>query len=289
MYHYKPLQTITNPSRRKHCGPRFPPLLGALPRDSHHFSAHPPPIMASTSTPTPTPSTSTSASTPSTSIDDLVFDEAEIDRILNSEATLVSREAEVARVLKAFRMNPYEVLQLDFMPSANLTESDIQKTYRKKSLLIHPDKLKHEKAIEAFDLLKKAQTELVDPKRREALDNIILDARMLVLRAEGMAPITPDTSPRVTSLTNPDFRERIRLKTKELLIDQELRRRRVNKMTMIAEGAQAKKDEEALEKRKRKMEDDKRWEETREDRVTDWRSFQKGGKKKKPKTNVLGS
>ncbi|SGY43248.1 BQ5605_C001g00005 [Microbotryum silenes-dioicae] len=224
--------------------------------------------MASTSTPTPTPSTSTSASTPSTSIDDLVFDEAEIDRILNSEATLVSREAEVARVLKAFRMNPYEVLQLDFMPSANLTESDIrnmlcaEKTYRKKSLLIHPDKLKHEKAIEAFDLLKKAQTELVDPKRREALDNIILDARMLVLRAEGMAPITPDTSPRVTSLTNPDFRERIRLKTKELLIDQELRRRRVNKMTMIAEGAQAKKDEEALEKRKRKMEDDKRWEGT---------------------------
>ncbi|SGY11570.1 BQ5605_C093g13071 [Microbotryum silenes-dioicae] len=191
--------------------------------------------MASTSTPTPTPSTSTSASTPSTSIDDLVFDEAEIDRILNSEATLVSREAEVARVLKAFRMNPYEVLQLDFMPSANLTESDIrnmlcaEKTYRKKSLLIHPDKLKHEKAIEAFDLLKKAQTELVDPKRREALDNIILDARML---------------------------------TKELLIDQELRRRRVNKMTMIAEGAQAKKDEEALEKRKRKMEDDKRWEGT---------------------------
>lgn len=28
--------------------------------------------------------------------------------------------------------------------------------------------------------------------------------------------------------------------------------------------------------------------ETREDRVTDWRSFQKGGKKKKAKTNVLG-
>ncbi|SDA02879.1 BZ3500_MvSof-1268-A1-R1_Chr11-1g03201 [Microbotryum saponariae] len=267
--------------------------------------------MASTSTPTPTPSTSTSNSIPSASTEDLVFDEAEIERILNSEATLVSREAEVARVLKAFRMNPYDVLQLDFMPSANLTESDIrkspsslrfgvhtdrvdgmlcaEKTYRKKSLLIHPDKLKHEQAIEAFDLLKKAQTELVDPKRREALDNIILDARMLVLRAEGMAPITPDTSPRVTSLTNPDFRERIRLKTKELLIDQELRRRRVNKMTMIAEGAQAKKDEEALEKRKRKMEDDKRWEETREDRVTDWRSFQKGGKKKKTKTNVLGS
>ncbi|SCV73306.1 BQ2448_7232 [Microbotryum intermedium] len=233
---------------------------------------------------TPAPSTSTSIPTavPSPPQDELGFDEAEIDRILNSEATLVTREAEVARVLKAFRMNPYEVLQLDWMPSANLTEADIrklnlrptsmggliQKTYRKKSLLIHPDKLKHDKAIEAFDLLKKASTFFFLP--------------------QGMAPITPDTSPQVVALQNPDFRERIRLKTKELLIDQELRRRRVNKMTMIAEGAQAKKDEEALEKRKRKIEDDKRWEETREDRVTDWRSFQKGGKKKKPKTNVLG-
>ena len=30
-----------------------------------------------------------------------------------------------------------------------------EKSYRKRSLLIHPDKLKHERGIEAFDLLKK--------------------------------------------------------------------------------------------------------------------------------------
>ena len=85
-------------------------------------------------------------------------------------------------------------------------------------------------------------------------------------------------------------------------------RHRVQKMTMIAEGAEASRVEEAVEKRKRKVEDDKRWEgshfcivtllrveadswgcaDTREDRVTDWRSFQKGPKKKKNKSNVLG-
>lgn len=37
---------------------------------------------------------------------------------------------------------------------------------------------------------------------------------------------------------------------------------RVTKMTMIAEGAEAKRVEEATEKRKRKIEDDKRWEGT---------------------------
>ena len=95
--------------------------------------------------------------------------------------------------------------------------------------------------------------------------------------------------------------------------------RRVQKMTMIAEGAEAKRVEEAVEERKRKMEEKQRWEgeqtsfsaaivlilcagphadrsplgpvcsaETREERVSDWRSFQKGGKKKRQKTNVLG-
>lgn len=82
--------------------------------------------------------------------------------------------------------------------------------------------------------------------------------------------------------------------------------RRVMKMTMIAEGAEAKRVEDAVEKRKRKVEDDKRWEgafrscsfpgsrlillraDSREDRVTDWRSFQKGPKRKKAKDNVLG-
>jgi DnaJ-class molecular chaperone len=41
--------------------------------------------------------------------------------------------------------------------TAHLFMQDIKKIYRKKSLLVHPDKCKHEKAQEAFDVLKKAQ------------------------------------------------------------------------------------------------------------------------------------
>lgn len=39
-----------------------------------------------------------------------------------------------------------------------------ERAYRKKSLLIHPDKLKHPRGIEAFDLLKKVT--LVNKLRR---------------------------------------------------------------------------------------------------------------------------
>jgi DnaJ family protein C protein 8 len=59
-------------------------------------------------------------------------------------------------------------------------------------------------------------------------------------------------------------------------------------MTMIAEGAEAKRQEDAVSERKRKADEKERWEETREDRVTDWRKFQGGKKKKSKKTNVLG-
>ena len=136
---------------------------------------------------------------------------------------------------------------------------------------------------------------------------------MLVLRELGLVRTLPDDDENLVKL-RPDLKERVRIKTKEILIDDELRRRRVMKMTMIAEGAEAKRVEDSIEKRKRKIADDKRWEgqldhppgievgapvranqadtllvaDTREDRVTDWRSFQKGGKKKKAKIEVLG-
>ncbi|KAK4046735.1 DnaJ sub C member 8 [Microbotryomycetes sp. JL201] len=191
---------------------------------------------------------------------DSLFDDGELERILNQEASTVTREAEVLRVLKAFKMNAYEILELDWMPNAGVTDADIQKSYRKRSLLIHPDKLQHPRGIEAFDLLKKASGELLDADKRKALDETLQDARMLVLRAEGLPRDTPDNHEKVKAMKNPDFKERVRIKAKEIIIDEELRRRRVTKMTMIAEGAEAKRQEDALAERKRKIEDKQRWE-----------------------------
>lgn len=105
---------------------------------------------------------------------------------------------------------------------------------------------------------------------------------MLVLR--GLDPPlkadTPDDFYRLREL-DPPLAERIRTQAKQMLIDEELRRRRVNKMTMIAEGSEAKRKEDEVNERKRKAESDKAWEASREGRVSDWRSFQKGGSKKK--------
>ncbi len=71
--------------------------------------------------------------------------------------------------------SPYEVLDIP----AFATESEVKKTYRKKSLLIHPDKFKHEQGPEAFDLLKKVSSSvmMVANARRRACCRTRLSAR----------------------------------------------------------------------------------------------------------------
>ncbi len=169
---------------------------------------------------------------------------------------------------------------LDLQPG--VPESDIKRTYRSKSLLIHPDKTTNPQAPDAFDRLKKAQTELMDEKHRERLDEAIADARMLLIREK---KLTIDSEEVKSAAFAREWRE----KTKMVLIDNEHRRRRQMKAQMQEEGREQKKEEEEVEARKRKRDHQQAWEETREQRIGSWREFQKGGeKKKKKKAKPLG-
>ncbi len=184
--------------------------------------------------------------------------------------------------MKAFRLDAYAVLDLQ----PGVPESDIKITYRKKSLLIHPDKTKNPLAPDAFDRLKKAQTELMDEKHRERLDEAIADARMLLIRENKW---TVDSE----ELKTPEFARKWRDKTREVLIDNEHRRRRQVKAQMQEEGREQRRQDEETDARKRKRQHEQDWEETRDKRINSWRDFQKGkgdsdGKKKKKKLKPIG-
>lgn len=190
--------------------------------------------------------------------------------------------------MNAFRLDAYAVLDLQ----PGVPDSDIKICYRKKSLLIHPDKTKNPRAPDAFDRLKKAQTELMEEKSRERLDEAIADARMLLIRQKKLTVDSPEVKE-----PNAEFRREWREKTKEVLIDNELRRRKQMKAQMQEEGRAQKKEDEEIAERKRKREQDQKWEESREQRIGSWRDFQKkgssngggeGDKKKKKKMKVLG-
>ncbi|XDG09487.1 hypothetical protein ABKA04_009102 [Annulohypoxylon sp. FPYF3050] len=185
------------------------------------------------------------------------------------------------RILKAFRLDAYAVLDLN----PGVPESDIKMTYRKKSLLIHPDKTKNPQAPEAFDRLKKAQTELMDEKHRERLDEAIADARMLLIRENKWTVDSPE-------LKTEDFAQQWRVKTREVLIDNEMRRKRQAKAQMQEEGREQRRVDQELEDRKRKRQHEQDWESTRDQRIDSWRQFQKSksgdDKKKKKKLKPIG-
>ncbi|KAI0520920.1 DnaJ domain-containing protein [Xylaria bambusicola] len=203
---------------------------------------------------------------------------------LEAESKEFDKDAEIDRILKAFRLDAYAVLDLQ----PGVPESDIKITYRKKSLLIHPDKTKNPLAPDAFDRLKKAQTELMDEKHRERLDEAIADARMLLIRENKWTVDSPE-------LKTQSFAKKWRDKTREVLIENEVRRKRQAKAQLQEEGREQRKVDEELDARKRKRQHEQDWEATRDQRIDSWRQFQKGkssggddGKKKKKKLKPIG-
>ncbi|QRW03710.1 DnaJ domain protein [Ceratobasidium sp. AG-Ba] len=208
---------------------------------------------------------------------------ADLDKLLAREATAFQRDVEVERILKAFKLNPYDLLGLD----VGATQADIKKRYRHLSLFIHPDKATHPRATDAFDLLKKAEADLSDQTKRDGLDAVMLEARAQVLKANSLPVGINDTDPRVLALV-PSFRDQVKATAKDIFIDEEVRRRKAVKMNLANEGLEARRKEEEAATKKRKAEEDARWEENREQRVDSWRSFNSGKKKKKSKMNVIG-
>ncbi|CAM1511560.1 Fc.00g090730.m01.CDS01 [Cosmosporella sp. VM-42] len=201
---------------------------------------------------------------------------------LEAEAKEFDKDAEIDRILKAFRLDAYAVLDLQ----PGVPESDIKICYRKKSLLIHPDKTKNPLAPDAFDRLKKAQTELMDEKHRARLDEAIADARMLLIREHKWTVDSPE-------LKEESFNKEWREKAKMVLIDNEQRRRRQMKAQLQEEGREQRKQDEELDERKRKRQHEQDWEATRDERITSWRQFQKtksggGPEKKKKKLKPIG-
>ncbi|KAJ3515429.1 hypothetical protein NLJ89_g1769 [Agrocybe chaxingu] len=211
-------------------------------------------------------------------------EELDIEKLLNREASAFQREVEVERIFKAFKLNPYDILDI----KETATADEIKKKYRQLSLFIHPDKCSHQRAPEAFDILKKAESELSDKAKREELDAVINQARIMTLKALNLPTTTSESDPKLKDL-NPSFQQRLRIQSKQLLIDEEVRRRKAIKMNLANEGLEARKKDEEVAQRKRKAEDDKSWEDNREQRVDSWRNFASSQKKKKkPKTAILG-
>merc|ERR1719482_313509 len=93
------------------------------------------------------------------------------------EAKSGTPEEIVERLTSKEIKNPYEVLQI----SPEMPEEQVAKHYRKMSILIHPDKCKHEKAADAFQILADAFAKVKDPATKDKYSGVIDSARERVL------------------------------------------------------------------------------------------------------------
>ncbi|EPX74285.1 DNAJ protein Spf31 [Schizosaccharomyces octosporus yFS286] len=207
----------------------------------------------------------------------------DVDKLLNRVETTLNKGREIERIIASFKLNAYDVLGI--LPG--ITVDDIDNLYRKKSLMIHPDKNRENpKAADAFNFLKKAQSDLHNENLRDSLDSAYTTARNQLIAEKKLKWDSEEVK-------SEEFLFDLRIRWRDILIEDEIARRRARQLELsYQQREQAKKDEETKD-RKRRMESDKVWEETRDERVNNWQDYlhktkKSTIKKKNKKPKVLG-
>ncbi|KAJ2827134.1 DnaJ domain-containing protein, partial [Coemansia sp. 'formosensis'] len=150
---------------------------------------------------------------------------SDVDRLLQVEATQLTRQREVDRVLAQSVLDPFSILSLPH----TCTATEIKLAYRNKSRLIHPDKTAHAQARDAFERLKRAETELMDDEKRKSILALMEEARRELAaqwtkeRGEGF-------------VRGEEFERAVVDKYRAIVVDIEWRRRQRLKQEMAKEG-----------------------------------------------------
>ncbi|EGV62485.1 DnaJ sub C member 8 [Yamadazyma tenuis] len=194
----------------------------------------------------------------------------DIDKYLSSTERESVRDREIARIISCHIQDSFHVLDLDPADTSDL-QTQVKKAFRKKSLLVHPDKTDHKDAPTAFDRLKRAQAFLSDDgEQPTAIRQKLVDI---------YAHIRQNHSGDISV---------VRKKVAEIL-EEDKRLDNIEQEQQDARDAQLREEQENRKQEillKREMAS--KWEDSRDSRVANWRSFvNKVDKKKKKKKKVL--
>lgn len=253
------------------------PEPGAAPAAAADAPAPPPPPTAPAADAAPGPS------------DAAVADEDE-DALLASfldDVKHADRDAEVHRVLGAFKLNPFEQLGVRF----DADDAALARAFRKASLLVHPDKCSHPRAGDAFDMLAAAMREIREGERGHEVRHVLGLARERVVadrsktaKADGVARLaaalhgggaTGAAAAQAAWEASDAFHAAWRDAARELLARAEFKRRKLTLRLKETEARLEEEEEAARKKAKHDAKADRRWEKSRAARVGNWRDFQK--------------
>ncbi|KAI3404815.2 spf31 [Candida oxycetoniae] len=195
----------------------------------------------------------------------------ELQRILSIEESALNRNTEIDRILKCPDSDYFAVMEINPLAiSIEELVSLVKKIYRKKSLLIHPDKTDHPEASKAFDKLKKAEQVLSATGEED--DKYKEKHRLYsIYKAAAQSTTTSDMS------QNFDFYDetnvKVRQKVDEILLD-ELNQLDLQKLAKQTEEMRKHDFQKQLNKeRELKRQMEAKWEQDRDYRVNNWRKY----------------
>ncbi|OMJ07775.1 J domain-containing protein spf31 [Smittium culicis] len=220
----------------------------------------------------------------------------DLDAFFKTTITQLNRTTEVERILSLPKIDPFSILELE----TSCDDNDIKKAYRNKSRLVHPDKTQHPKAVDAFDVLKQAQDQLLDEDNRRFLLKMIADAESILkkeladsLKKGGLAHSSTQAAKQSSSLKLQQqqpllpSKHQVMAKFRALIVElewQRIRKAAAETDRKAAELAAKEKAKQAAEESQKRERD---WDQARDERVSSWRQFQnkslsskKSGKKK---------
>ncbi|ABN68534.2 predicted protein [Scheffersomyces stipitis CBS 6054] len=198
---------------------------------------------------------------------------SDIDRLLSVEESSLVKDQEIERVLSCSEWDYFAILDVD--PSKHEPEAIpnvVKKIYRKKSLLIHPDRTNNSKAPEAFDKLKKAELVLGTSLDGESDNNLVAEKRRLM-----------DIYIDVQKKSQQQELTEVRLEVASIL-KEEVNNENIDKLYKQRQEASKQAElQRAQESRKMRKKLEEKWEDDRDARVSNWRKYTRKVEKSKKK------
>ena len=183
------------------------------------------------------------------------------------DVSQTDRASEVDRILSCFKLNPYEYLNVRF----DATIQEVAKSFRKVSLLVHPDKCNHPKASVAFDAIGQAQKLLTTVDFKKEIDFNLDQAKKKVV-SEYKKEMKGDTLLRVRFngdkekilehfLASDEFHERWKIEGRKYIVDLEWRRRKMALRLKDEEKRVVSEEKQENQERKKIVNAEKGWNE----------------------------
>ncbi|CAG9772858.1 unnamed protein product [Ceutorhynchus assimilis] len=214
----------------------------------------------------------------------------EVKEIEKRDSVLTPKQ-QIERLLRpgaTYRnLNPFDVLQVE--PDTTLEE--IKKKYRRLSILVHPDKNQDDpdRAQQAFEAVNKAWKSLENEETRKKCMGIIEEAvgRTDLMLAEKRKKAKKEGRSGIPEDDPEKYKHAVYVLTMKLFADLERKRRELADRDQEERKRKRENEIEEEENAKAQKEWQKNFEESRQNRVSSWQTFQAQGKNKTKKLKVF--